>query len=83
MNCGAFSSVEATWQNSFELCSYISTVILLEDSPTMSPTCFLPASVCRLTAIDMFLFVAADWSTLQLVGPWFYSLCSLFKLFIK
>jgi hypothetical protein len=27
----------------------------LEDSPTTSPTCFLPASVCRLTAIDMFL----------------------------
>ena len=39
----------------------------LEDSPTTSPTCFLPASVCRLTAIDMFLFAVAVWSTLQLV----------------
>ena len=27
MNRGAFSSVEAAWQNAFELCSYISTVI--------------------------------------------------------
>jgi hypothetical protein len=39
----------------------------LEDSPTTSPTCFLPASMCRLTAIDMFLFAVAVWSTLQLV----------------
>ncbi len=39
----------------------------LEDSPTASPACFLPASVCRLTAIDMFLFSVAVWSTLQLV----------------
>jgi iron-regulated transporter 1 len=27
VNRGAFSSVEAAWQNAFELCSYISTVI--------------------------------------------------------
>jgi iron-regulated transporter 1 len=27
VNRGAFSSVEAAWQNAFELCSYFSTVI--------------------------------------------------------
>ena len=27
MNRGAFSSVEAAWQNAFEICSYISTII--------------------------------------------------------
>jgi len=27
MNRGAFSSIEAAWQNVFELCSYISTII--------------------------------------------------------
>jgi hypothetical protein len=39
----------------------------LEDSPETSPTCFLTTSVCRLTAIDMFLFSVAAWATLQLV----------------
>ncbi|KAH9988065.1 hypothetical protein BJV74DRAFT_839836 [Russula compacta] len=33
--------------------AYFST---LEDSSAPSPACFLPESVCRLTAIDMFLF---------------------------
>ena len=27
MNRGAFSTIEAAWQNAFELCSYISTII--------------------------------------------------------
>lgn len=39
----------------------------LEDTPALSPTCFLPASVCNLTTVDMFLFSVAIWSTLQLV----------------
>ncbi|KAH9996401.1 DHHC palmitoyltransferase-domain-containing protein [Russula compacta] len=44
--------------------AYFST---LEDSSAPSPACFLPESVCRLTAIDMFLFSVAAWSTLQLI----------------
>ncbi|KAI9507933.1 palmitoyltransferase AKR1 [Russula earlei] len=39
----------------------------LGDTPTPSLACFLPDSVCRLTATDMFLFSVAAWSSLQLV----------------
>jgi len=39
----------------------------LEDNLTASTACFLPASVCRLTATDMFLFSVAAWATLQLI----------------
>jgi len=37
------------------------------DVSTASSACFLPDSVCSLTATDMFLFSVAAWSSLQLV----------------
>ncbi|KAI0297046.1 DHHC palmitoyltransferase-domain-containing protein [Multifurca ochricompacta] len=39
----------------------------IEGTPALSPTCFLPASICNLSATDMFLFAVAAWATLQLI----------------
>ena len=39
----------------------------IEVTPALSPICFLPTSVCNLTAIDMFLFSVTVWATLQLI----------------
>ncbi|KAH9969403.1 hypothetical protein BGW80DRAFT_1461693 [Lactifluus volemus] len=39
----------------------------LTDTPSSSPACLHPASVCSLAATDMFLFSVAVWSTLQLI----------------
>ncbi|KAF8256806.1 hypothetical protein EI94DRAFT_1693750 [Lactarius quietus] len=39
----------------------------IESPLTPAPACLLPASVCNLTATDMFLFSVAAWSTLQLI----------------
>ncbi|KAI0042759.1 zf-DHHC-domain-containing protein [Auriscalpium vulgare] len=44
--------------------AYFST--LTEFAPP-SPACFLPASLCGVTATDTFLFAVAAWATLQLV----------------
>jgi palmitoyltransferase len=39
----------------------------IESPLAPAPACFLPASVCKLTAADMFLFSVAAWTTLQLI----------------
>ena len=59
MNRGAFSSIEAAWQNAFELCSYISTIIFSHPEQFQWPS--LLSVIAVYTAGVIYAMVVRKW----------------------